>query len=185
MKKESLSLEIRETVGKGSSRKIRAQKLIPGAVYGKSIEPIKVTLVEKDLRNIVNHKARVLDLTLSDKSKHTAILKEIQYDPINNMMVHADFQVVQDDEEFKIAIPIKIQNERTAHGVKMGGQFIQQSYRLKVLATLKTLPNEIDIDVKNLGNSESIIVRDLPEKDYKIISHPTVAICSISKAKEK
>ena len=81
----------------------------------------------------------------------------------NNALIHADFQVVKDNEEFKISVPINILNASTADGVKMGGLLAQQIYKLNIKTTLSNLPKKIDIDVENLGNSESIIVRDLPK----------------------
>lgn len=184
MSLHKLNADVRSNTGKGPARQSRMAGTLPGVAYGKSFDPVKVTVDAKEAAYLVSHSIRVVELTMGETVK-TAIVKEIQTDPINNKLVHIDFQVVEENETFKTFVPVNLLNKIKSHGVRMGGQLVQHVYKLKVKTDVKHLPNSIDIDIIDLSNQQSSLVRHLDIEGVEILSPESVAICSISKARAK
>ncbi len=184
MSAHKLNVELREATGKGPARQSRMAGTLPGVAYGKTFEAVKVTVNAKEANYIVSHGIRLVELTMGEQTK-AAIVKEVQSEPLNGKLVHIDFQVIEENESFKTYVPVKLLNTVKAHGVRMGGQLMQNIYKLKVKTDLKHLPSVIEVDVIDLSNQQSSLVRQLDIKGVEILSPDSVAICSISKARSK
>ncbi len=184
MSKHKLTVETREITGKGAARQNRMIGKTPGICYGKSFEPVKVLVDTKEANYLINHGVRIVDLTIGKDSK-VALVKEIQSEPLSGKLVHIDFQIVEENEVFKTFVPVQLLNVQKSHGVRMGGQLVQHVYKLNVRTDLKHLPAAIEVDVLELSNTQSKLVRHLNIEGVEILSPASVAICSISKARSK
>lgn len=185
MSYHKVTAQLRDSIGKGEARRLRQAGKLPGVIYGKSIESQKISLSQKDVDYLISHNHRIVELNLSDDTTKVALVKEVQVDPIKNMPIHIDFQVVEENEHFKIHVPVRLENKIKSHGVRMGGQLVQHIYKLNVRSDLKHLPAEIVIDIIDLTNSQSSLVRDIKIEGVQILAPDSVAICSISKARAK
>lgn len=185
MKREQLAVQLRTATGKGAARQMRLDGRIPAICYGTSIEePIKISLTSKQANHLLSHGIQVVDLDI-DGTTHSAIIKDYQKDPIKGNVEHIDFQIVAEDQTFKIDIPVKLLNTIKSHGVRMGGQLVKHVHKLPIRTTLAHMPDQIEVDIIDLTNKQSALVRNIQLEGVEILTPGSVAICSISKARAK
>jgi large subunit ribosomal protein L25 len=184
-----LNIEVREGTGKGISRKLRRQGLVPAVVYGKGIESVPVSLDPKELiAAIAAGGGQNTLLTLKgggslDGSK--AIVADVFLDPLKNALGHVDLHRVNLAE--KVRVEVKISLKGTAAGVKEGGllDFTMHAVEIECLPT--EIPDHIDVDIADLALGHSIHVGDLQlPAGLKALSDPRASVVSIlGKAKEE
>ncbi len=163
-----LIAEIREDQGKGASRRLRHQGLVPAIIYGAGRPPRSLTFdhnrVIQQLEN-ESFYSSVLNIKVGEKSQ-AAILKDVQRHPSKAMIMHMDFQRVVEDQEIKMLVPIHFLGEDVAPGVKMGGGKVMHLINeVEVVCLPKHLPEYLDIDVAELELDEMLKMSDikLPE----------------------
>ena len=186
MRRIPLEVKKRDVKKKSMLNNYRRQGLIPAITYGEDVEPTPVVLNRKDfLRTLHKEGVNVIfDLTLAGKS-YPSIVKEIQRDPITDVILHIDFQLVNINKPVYTNIPVEVIGE--AKGVKVGGLLEQEVYEIEVEAKPLDLPEKITVDVSDLNIHDVIFVRDLnvPEnvKVYTNLDTPVVSV--VTPAKEE
>jgi len=180
----TLEANARTSHGSAESRRLRREGSVPATVYGPKAEPISITVSQRDLLVLLDHKARVVELSI-DGNKTTTIIKDVQYHPVKDLPMHVDFLNAENGVEFKTKVPVNLINASQAHGVKMGGQLRRNLHALTIKATLETLPEKIDVDIKNLEATKSFLIRHLPEQPFTILNPSSDAICKITKSRAK
>ena len=110
MEKVNITATAREGIGvKGALSKIRAEKNIPAVVYGGHKEPVSVTVSVKDLEKIVKAgKNTLVEITLNGKAE-LALVKEVQYHPVTDLPIHADFQRVAMSDKMDVVVPVRLE----------------------------------------------------------------------------
>jgi large subunit ribosomal protein L25 len=146
-----LNAEVREDMGKGSSRRLRRLAgLIPAIIYGGDKDPQPLTLVRKDLEKALENEAfysHVLAINVAG-GKEKAILKDLQRHPAKNRVMHADFLRVDDNVAIKVNVPIHFLNEDISHGVKTEGGMVQhQATDIEVQCLPGDIPEYIEVDM--------------------------------------
>jgi large subunit ribosomal protein L25 len=160
MEQITLSARIRTEKGKGAARKIRRDKQIPAIFYGPGQEPVMLAVEESDLQGILRQSAgenAILGLQIeSDKGSETrtVMLKEVQTDPIQDRVFHADFYEISMDKELTIDIPIHLVN--TPVGVAEGGILQQVKREVSVSGLPGKLVDFLEADVSELAIGESL-----------------------------
>jgi large subunit ribosomal protein L25 len=160
MEQITLSARIRTEKGKGAARKIRRDKQIPAIFYGPGQEPVMLAVEESDLQGILRQSAgenAILGLQIeSDKGSETrtVMLKEVQTDPIQDRVFHADFYEISMDKELTIDIPIHLVN--TPVGVAEGGILQQVKREVSVSGLPGKLVDFLEADVSGLAIGESL-----------------------------
>jgi large subunit ribosomal protein L25 len=154
----------RITDGKGGARRVRAEGLVPGVIYGAGEESISISLDNKDLEQILRKhggETIVLDLKLKgrESGELTAIIKELQRDPVSSRILHVDLQHVSMTQKVHVSVPVHIVG--TAAGVKEGGILEVSCREVDVECQVGQIPERIDVDVTNLSKGDEIHVRDL------------------------
>lgn len=171
----------RANLGKKYVGDLRANALVPCVVYGKG-EVIHFQSPMRLFRELVyTNEAYFVTLNIEGNMKK-CILQDIQFHPVSEMILHADFYELKEDKLIKMDIPVKI--DGTALGVQKGGKLILKMNKLKVKAIPDKMPDNISIDVTNLDLGKSIKVSDIKTVDYTITNerHSTIITIPITRA---
>lgn len=159
----------RESVGKASTRALRNADQVPCVVYGEK-EPLHFSAKEKDFKNLVyTPDAHTVNLELADGTKMHAILQDIQFHPVTDRILHADFYELRDDKPVTMEIPVRL--EGRARGVVAGGVLRFALRNVRVRALPGDLPDEIVIDISKMRIGHIKSVEDLRTEKYAIL-HP-------------
>ena len=158
MKSVVVKGELRSSLGKKDAKKLRTEEKAPAVLYGAN-EPIHFAVSFAELRQLVyTPSVYLIDLDI-DGTVHKAIMQDIQWHPVDELVLHIDFLEIKDDKPVKINIPVKI--EGFAKGLRKGGKLNTTLRRLSVRALAANLPDTINVDVTKLDIGQSIKVADL------------------------
>lgn len=184
MKIVPIKVTPREETGKSAAKKLRAKGMLPAVVYGESLEPQPITLDSKELKSAIHTDAGqnvILNLQLEGAKKGkdaTAIIREIQRDPIKGNLLHADFLKIALDEKIQATVPVVIVGE--APGAKEGGILQHGLWEIQVECLPTDIPEHLEIDVSNLGIGEAIRVGDLRTSEkVHILTHAEETAVSV------
>ncbi|HYQ56815.1 MAG TPA: 50S ribosomal protein L25/general stress protein Ctc [Draconibacterium sp.] len=177
MKSVVVKGELRTSVGKKDSKRLRQEEKAPAVLYGGE-EPIHFSVSFAELRHLIyTPHVYLIDLDI-EGTVYKAIMQDIQWHPIDEMVLHVDFLAIQEDKPIKIDVPVKV--EGFAKGLKKGGKLNTTLRRLKVKALASNLPDEITVDVANLDIAQSIKVADLSIDGIEILDPKSNVVVSVS-----
>lgn len=178
MKTFELVGEVRDSFGRKAANKFRSEGLIPCVVYGgKDGENINFTVKNGDIHRLVyTPEVYLINLVLGDK-KMMAILKEIQFHPVKDTVLHIDFLHVYDDVPVVIELPVKLKG--LAKGVKAGGKLSLDTRYLKVRAMVDKLPENLVIDVSHLLLGRSIQVGELNFDNLELLNAKNAVVARV------
>jgi large subunit ribosomal protein L25 len=166
----------RANLGKSESKRLRAEGYVPSVLYGGD-EQIHFYAPMILFREIVyTDEAHFVELNI-EGHKTRAILQDIQFHPVSEVIMHADFLELHTGKYIKMDIPAHPVGQ--APGVKSGGKLIKKVRFLSIKALPKNMPEHIDVDVSKLGLGKSIKVGELPGGDYEILNSPLVSIVGV------
>lgn len=185
MKEVILAAKIRQEKGTHQSRRMRKNGVLPAVLYGSKEESITLSLGERDFQKVIHGAAGgnvVLNLKIdgmAEKDNKTAIVKEIQRDPVTQQIVHVDLQAISLKDKLKVNVPVQTVGE--APGIKEGGVLEYVLRELEVECFPTNIPEHVIVDVSKLAINESIHVRDLAldDKEVKIITPEDRMVVSI------
>jgi large subunit ribosomal protein L25 len=121
--------------------------------------------------------ARFVELNIEGEVTK-AILQDIQFHPVSEVILHADFLELFDDKLIKMSIPVVTHG--IAPGIQSGGKLIMKMPKLMIKSLPKDMPESIDVDISKLELGKSIKVADLTTKEYEVLTNPLVTICSVN-----
>ena len=178
MKTYELKGQVREDFGKKAAKSYRAEGLIPCIVYGGSNEKNINFLVKKsDVRNLVYTPEVYLVNLVLDGKPMMAILKEIQFHPVKDNILHIDFLHVFPNIPVVVELPVRL--EGLAAGVKSGGKLSLDMRKLKVKALADKLPEQLIINVEKLELGKSIQVGELSFEGLEILTPKNAVVCRV------
>jgi large subunit ribosomal protein L25 len=176
MKKFEIKGTARQALGKKDTRTLRAQDLVPCVLYGGEAS-VHFYVPESDFRKLV-YTPKVYQAELDiDGKKYDAFMQELQFHPVTDKLLHIDFLQISEKKAVKIDLPVKL--EGYAKGIQQGGRLKANLRTLKVKGIFKNLPDEIVIDVTNLGIGESIRVSDISVEGFEIMNKKTVPVATV------
>jgi large subunit ribosomal protein L25 len=176
MKSIELKGAVRKSIGKKDSKKLRREAKTPCVLYGGK-ENIHFSLEKQSLKKLVyTPNVYLVDLEI-DGAKHRAILKDLQFHPVTEEILHIDFLEVFEDKKVEISIPVMLKG--LAAGVKAGGKLQVLNRKLKVEALPKDLPDTLDIDITNLALGKSIKVGDVSFENIEMLNAKNTVIASV------
>jgi len=176
MKSIELKGTIRESVGKKNSKAVRSSEAVPCVLYGGK-DSVNFSVVEKDLKEIIyTPKVYLIALNING-DKRLAKMQAVQYHPVSDAPLHIDFYEVSNDKKIEIEVPVRI--EGNSIGVKEGGKLVQDSRKLKVRGIVKDIPDEIVLDVTDLGIGKCIRVVDLTHKKVEFLNLKNSPVVSV------
>lgn len=183
MKHFVLKGQVREVGNKAVIKEYRKQGLVPCNVYGAGVENILFTVTEKDLKGLTDTPASyIVDLELSNGQKFNAVIHELQYHPVKDNCLHADFLAVNEEKPISIMVPITITGH--AVGVRAGGKFFKLVRELKVSALMKDLPDELVINIDKLQIGKRIVAGDLKYENVTVVSPKGTIICTVKSSRQ-
>ncbi|MDQ7818330.1 MAG: 50S ribosomal protein L25 [Melioribacteraceae bacterium] len=178
MSEITIQAKKRELSTKGAVNKLRRNGEIPGIYYTKGTEPIPISVQELSLNPIVyTSEAHIIDLQLGDNEVKKSILKNIQFDPVTDKIVHFDLLGISLDKEIDIEVPIAIEGQ--PKGIKDGGIIQQSMYKLHVLCLPGDIPEHITINISDLGVGDAVHVKDLSIERVKFLHNEEVIIVAV------
>lgn len=170
----------RASTGKGGARKARAAGQIPGVLYGHGETPVPVAVDFKDFEIALrSHKGgnAIVNLNVG-AGDVTALLRDVQLDPLSRRIIHLDFQHISLTEQIEVEVVLHFLGVPV--GVKDGGGILEHSIRTLEVRCLPTaIPASIDVDVTALNVGDSLHVRDLKVSGFDIVTDGDVTIAAV------
>ena len=170
-----VTAELRESFGKGAARKLRALGKIPAVLYGHGTEPVHVSLPGHQMLLILRKSNAVLELDIAGKGQ-LALVKDVQKDPVRQIIEHLDLIVVKKGEKVQVDIPVHVEGESAA------GTILNQdatTVSLEVEAT--HIPERVTVSVEGLEEGAQILAGDLElPKGASLITEADVLIVAIT-----
>ena len=183
MKEFALSGIARKEVGKKATRELRKQGYVPCNLYGEKKnadgqpEAHAIAILASDLRRVVyTPHIYVINLDI-DGQHHTAVLKELQFHPVTDAVLHVDFYEINEEKPITIGIPVRLVG--LAQGVRDGGRMNLSIRKINVTAPFQQIPEHLDVDVTSLRIGKSIKVGQLSFEGLEIATPKEVIVCSI------
>jgi large subunit ribosomal protein L25 len=177
MKTIEIKGSFRTELGKKSSKLIRKAGSVPCVIYGKE-KNIHFQATELSFKNLVyTPNAHLVKLSIDNK-EFKVVLKDMQFHPVNDKILHADFVEIFDDKPVVIGIPIKVSGD--SEGVLAGGKLSIKKRSLKVKGLPKDLPEFLPIDITDLKIHESVKVGDLSFEKIELLDAKILMVLSIA-----
>ena len=183
MKEINVTGQKRTDLGKKASKLARKEGLIPCNIYGEKKDengaPVAMSFVcpMSELRKVVyTPHIYVVNLNI-DGEEHKAVMKELQFHPVTDALLHVDFYEVNEEKPITIGIPVKLNG--LAQGVRDGGRINLSIRKINVTAPYQIIPEHLDIDVTNLQLGKSIKVGELNFEGLTLSTPAEVVVCSV------
>lgn len=166
----------RANLGKAESKRLRSEGLVPSVVYGgdKQVHFYAPMILFRDL--VYTNEAHFVHLNIEGEESQ-AILQEIQFHPVSEIILHADFLKISEDRKIKMDIPVKMVGQ--APGVQKGGTLVRKKSTLKVYGYPKDMPDHIDVDVSTLDFHHAVKVSDMEIKGLEFLDPKQSAIAAV------
>lgn len=202
MKTFVLEGKVREGLGKKATRELRKEGFIPAVLNGGSIVnlPYEGTLANGEkLVEIENGRGVIvtdfavspeairklvytpdifiIDLTIGGK-KVKAVLKDIQFHPVKDTILHMDFLEVYEDKAITMDVPVKLEGH--AEGVKAGGKLQLSMKKLRVKALYNNIPERLIINIDNLGLGKTLQVGELSFEGLEMMNAKNAVVCAVN-----
>jgi large subunit ribosomal protein L25 len=167
----------RKELGKKSSKKTRKAGNVPCVIYGKEAN-IHFEAHENTFKNLVyTHEAHLVKLDLEGEI-FNAVLQDMQFHPVTDKIIHADFIQIFDNKPITIDVPVTVTGD--AEGVKAGGKLIVKRRHLKVKGFANDLPEDLVIDVTDLKIHHSIKVGELTFDKIELLDPKITTVVSVA-----
>ena len=187
MKEIAINGQKREATGKKASKLLRKEGMVPCNLYGEVKgenglpEALSFAADFTELRKIV-YTPHVYVVVLNiDGEAHKAIVKELQFHPTTDALLHADFYEVNETKDITVGIPVKLNG--LAQGVRDGGKLNLSIRKIDVTAPYKNIPEVLEIDVTNLGLGKAIKVGELSFEGLTLSTPAQVVVCSVKETR--
>ena len=183
MKEIEVKGQKRTDLGKKAAKAMRKEGLIPCNLYGEAKnadgapEALSIACPMSELRKIVYTPHIYVIKLVIDGEERTAILKELQFHPVTDALLHVDFYEVNDQKPITVGIPVKLNG--LEQGVRDGGRMNLSIRKIDVTAKYQAIPEHLDIDVTAMTIGKSIKVGDLHFEGLEMATSKNVVVCSI------
>jgi large subunit ribosomal protein L25 len=176
MKTFQLEGSKRELTGKKAAKAYRKDSLVPGVLYGGE-SVTHFTVSKEGIRKLIyTPEIHIVELTVEGKTTK-AILKEAQFHPVSDALLHVDFLEISDTKPVVIDIPIVL--EGLAEGVKAGGKLSLEMRKLKVKGLYANLPEKLTINIENLGLGKTIQVGELHFDNLELLNSKDNVVAAV------
>lgn len=167
--------ELRTNFGKGFARRLRAAGKIPAVIYGHGTEPVHVALPGHQVSLIIRRANALLELDIEGKGQ-LALVKDVQKDPVHQIIEHIDLLVVKKGEKVAIDLPVVVTGESapgTIHNL--------DAATLSVEAEATHIPENVEVSVEGLEEGAHVTAADVKlPKGVSLLADPEVLVVAIS-----
>ncbi len=167
----------RANLGKSDAKRLRVDGNVPCVLYGggEQIHFYAPMILFRDL--VYTPNAAFIKLNV-EGDEYNAILQDVQFHPVNELILHADFLELQEGRMIKMDIPFHFTGE--APGLQQGGKLMVKLRNVAIKALPKYMPEFIDMDVSSMELGDSIKIKDIEEKDFAVLNNPRISIATVS-----
>ena len=184
MEKTTLKALERKTFSKSAIRKIRNEGRIPGVFYSKHEAPIHFDVADKAINQLVfTSKTHLVSLEIEGHEGYECIIKDIQFDPVTDKVIHFDLLGLTKGEKIILEVPVQLVG--TPVGVKEGGIIQHVMHKLEVECLPRNIPEHIVIDVSGLKIGDSIHIGDLVYEELEFIDPNETLVVQVTHPKIK
>jgi large subunit ribosomal protein L25 len=176
MKTITIEGQLRTGFGKSATRQLRSQDMVPGVIYGGSQE-INFYAPTAAFKNFVYTPSFQIAEVVLDGKTYRTILKDLQFDKVDDKLIHIDLLELVEDKKVIADIPVKFVG--TSKGVKDGGKLVTKMKSLKIKTYPKFLKEQIEVAIDNLELNGNIRVEDVKEPNYEILNSPRIPVASV------
>jgi len=179
MEKVLLNAKKRTQIDKAARSLLRREGKIPAVFYSKHHEPIPVEVEERLVHPMVfTSKTHLITLSVDKDKEFECIIKDVQFDPVTDRIVHVDFLGLQKDEKIQLEIPVQLVG--SAIGIKEGGVLQHMLHKILVECFPSDIPAHIEIDITDLKLGQAIHISDLKPEKYTILNSEESMIASVT-----
>ena len=183
MKHFELNGKVREVGNKAVIKAIRKQGLVPCNLYGPGLENVLFTVTERDLMGITHTPASfIIDIKLDNGKAYTAVVHELQYHPVKDNCLHADFLAGTEDKPIVIQVPVVVSGHPV--GVQRGGKFVLVSREVRISALMNDLPDTLNINVTKLDIEKRIVAGDIKLENVTVVTPKSTIICAVKSTRQ-
>ena len=180
---EKLNVDIRKEHGTSAARRTRLQKKVPAIVYHSGIEATPLSVDKISLNKALRTGQMIFEVNVEDKNQFV-LVKEIQYHPVTDEIIHVDFQKVKEDE--KISLEVAVRSSGEAQGVKLGGLLVQMLNSVTIKCKPAEIPEYLEIDVTDMEMNTNLFVKDITlPTDVEMLTAEDIAVVSVQEPKEE
>ena len=159
-----LQANLRQDNGKGSSRALRRDGKIPGILYGKGQNPISIALHLKEVTQEYvrgRFRSRLVDIKLDNNQTIKALPKDLQFNPVTDVIEHVDFIQVVAGTQLRVMVPVKFSGQDKSIGIKRGGVLNIVRHEIEFLCSPDAIPTHIEINIEKLDIGSSIHIQNI------------------------
>jgi len=172
-----LKVEISKRSSKSDVKVIRNKGKVPGVYYFKGNKPVLIEADYKELYDTVVSKQHLINLKYGDGEEHLCIFREVQRDPVSEMIVHFDLLGIEEGKEIELSIPVELIGE--AAGISAGGMLEHSIKELWIRCLPKNIPEKVEVDVSKLEVGDAIHVEDLTIENVEIMEDPKRTVAHV------
>lgn len=166
----------RKDFGKKYAKAARREGQVPCIIYGGS-EEVAFTIDAKELGQLIyTPNSYIIELNIDGKIEK-AVMREVQFHPVREQILHVDFYRVQEGKPVAVNVPVRLTGN--AEGVKIGGKLQLATRKLTVKGLVEFIPDEIVVDVTPLQVGQTIFVGDLKHENLTFVTPATTAVCAV------
>lgn len=173
-------------VKKKEAEKLRRSGIVPAVIYHKGEETVPVSVNEIALKKLVHSaESHIIDLQFPDGKIKRSFIKDVQFHPVTDRIIHTDFQLFSADEIIELEVPVAVSGESA--GVEKGGKLLIILHALTIKGKPDDMPDHFVIDVSALEIGHSIHVREIPMDAYtglQIMDDPDTPVITVLASKK-
>ena len=182
MEKVVLNANERKTITKPALNAVRNNKRVPGTFYLKNTKPVSIDVLEKELNPLVfTAETHLISLKVEGYDEHDCIIKDVQFDPVTDRVVHFDLLGLVKGEMFHLEVPVKFHG--SAIGIKEGGILQQVLHKLEIECLPKDIPQHLDVDVTDIKLGAAIHAGDLKFEKITILTPEDAVVVTVTHPK--
>ena len=180
---EKLNVSVREGKGTSFARKLRLENKVPAVLYHSGLEGTSLSIEKNELYKALKTGQFIFEINIGDKDQFV-LLKEVQYHPVTDEIIHVDFQQVKEDQKISLEVPLRTEGE--ASGVKLGGILVQLVNVVTINCKPSNVPEALTVDVTELEMNSTLLVKDieLPD-DVEMVTAEDIAAVSVQEPKKE
>jgi len=182
MKTVTLEANKRKDTNKATRKRLRREGRVPGVFYSKRLDTIPVDVLEKKIRPLVfTAKTNLISLKIEGQEELECIIKDIQFDPVTDEIVHFDLLGLTRGEMIQLEVPVQLLG--SSIGVREGGLLQQILHKVEVECLPKHIPEHIPIDISELAIGDSVLISDLTVENLTLLNPADALVVAVGHQK--
>jgi large subunit ribosomal protein L25 len=182
MEKVVIEAQRRDKIDKASRSALRKEGNVPAIFYSKHHKPIPVQFSERAIHPLVfTSKTSLISLNVEGLEELDCIIKDVQFDPVSEKIVHIDLLGLKKGEKIQIVVPVQLVGNPI--GIKEGGILQHTLHKVEIECLPADIPEHLEIDVANLKLGQAIYAGDLKFENFILLNAPGAIIASVTHPK--